>query len=63
MTLIVAQLFHVFECKSETHSLFGVPFFNNKKLIGAVMVSGRDRLPGVGKHLDAGHLPDDPSGP
>ena len=40
MTLIVAQLFHVFECKSETHSLFGVPFFNNKKLIGAVMVSG-----------------------
>ncbi len=32
--------FHVFECKSETHSLFGVPFFNNKKLIGAVMVSG-----------------------
>lgn len=40
MTLIVTQLFHVFECKSEVHSLFGVPFFDNKKLIGAVFISG-----------------------
>ena len=39
MTLIIAQLFHVFECKSETHSLFGIPLFNNMKLIGAVMIS------------------------
>ncbi len=38
-TLVASQLFHVFECKSETKNIFTVPYFNNKKLIGAVMVS------------------------
>ena len=38
-TLIVTQLINVFECKSEHHTLFGIPLLSNKKLIGAVMVS------------------------
>lgn len=39
ITLVVSQLVHVFECKSETRSIFGVNFFNNVKLILAVAVS------------------------
>ena len=35
----MSQLIHVFECKSETKSLFRVEFFNNIKLILAVLVS------------------------
>lgn len=38
-TLIVSQLFHVFECKSETKGLFGINYFNNPKLIAAVIIS------------------------
>ncbi len=38
-TLVVTQLINVFECKSETRSLFGISYFNNKKLIGAALVS------------------------
>lgn len=38
-TLILSQLVHVFECKSETKSLLHIPFGNNKKLIGAVLIS------------------------
>lgn len=38
-TLVVTQLINVFECKSEHHTLFGIPIFSNKKLIGAVTVS------------------------
>ncbi|WMJ22264.1 calcium-translocating P-type ATPase, PMCA-type [Paludicola sp. MB14-C6] len=37
--LIFAQLIHVFECKSETKSLFEIPFFDNIKLILAAMLS------------------------
>ncbi len=37
--LIITQLFHVFECKSETRSLFSVHYFNNFKLLGAVLIS------------------------
>lgn len=39
VTLIFTQLFHVFECKSETKSIFSVPYFNNPALILAVLVS------------------------
>lgn len=39
VTLILTQLIHVFECKSETKSLFRISFFNNIKLIAAVCVS------------------------
>lgn len=38
-TLVMSQLFHVFECKSERKNIFTVPYWNNKKLILAVMVS------------------------
>ncbi|MDD2956837.1 MAG: cation-translocating P-type ATPase, partial [Oscillospiraceae bacterium] len=37
--LVVTQLIHVFECKSEEKGLFSVPFWNNWKLLGAVAVS------------------------
>lgn len=38
-TLIMSQLFHVFECKSEDKNIFTVPYFNNPKLILAVLFS------------------------
>ena len=38
-TLILSQLIHVFECKSETKSLFHLPLWNNWKLLAAVAVS------------------------
>jgi len=39
VTLVLNQLIHVFECKSETKSIFEIPFLNNLWLIGAVLVS------------------------
>ena len=39
VTLILTQLIHVFECKSENKTLFSIPFFNNWKLIAAVCTS------------------------
>lgn len=38
-TLVATQLCHVFECKSEQKNIFTVPYMNNKKLIGAVLIS------------------------
>ena len=38
-TLILSQLVHVFECKSERRTLFSMPYGNNLWLIGAVAVS------------------------
>lgn len=38
-TLVMSQLCHVFECKSERKNIFTVPYLNNKKLIGAVLIS------------------------
>ncbi|MBP1561824.1 MAG: cation-translocating P-type ATPase [Oscillospiraceae bacterium] len=38
-TLVMSQLFHVFECKSEKKNIFTVPYMNNKKLILAVLAS------------------------
>lgn len=39
MTLVMTQLFHVFECKSETRSIFQISPFQNKALLPAVAVS------------------------
>ena len=39
ITLVMSQLIHVFECKSETKSIFKINIFNNVKLILAVFVS------------------------
>ena len=38
-TLVVSQLVHVFECKSEERNIFTVPYLNNFKLILAVLFS------------------------
>jgi len=39
ITLVMSQLIHVFECKSETRSLFRIDLFSNGKLILAALVS------------------------
>lgn len=39
LTLVASQLIHVFECKSESGNIFTVPYFNNKKLLLAVLFS------------------------
>ncbi|MDE5584084.1 MAG: cation-translocating P-type ATPase [Ruminococcus sp.] len=39
ITLVLSQLIHVFECKSETKSIFKINLFNNIKLVLAVLVS------------------------
>ncbi|NLU46862.1 MAG: cation-translocating P-type ATPase [Syntrophomonadaceae bacterium] len=38
-TLVIAQLFYVFECRSETFTPFELGFFTNRFLIGAVICS------------------------
>lgn len=38
-TLVMSQLFHVFECRSERHSIFEIKLFTNPYLVGAVIVS------------------------
>lgn len=39
ITLVVSQLIHVFECRSERRSLFRMNPFGNMKLMGAVVIS------------------------
>ncbi len=39
LTLVSLQLIHVFECKSETKSIFKINHLNNKKLLFAVLIS------------------------
>lgn len=39
LTLVMSQLFHVFECKSEEKNIFTVSYFNNPKLLLAVLIS------------------------
>ncbi len=39
MTLVLTQLIHVFECKSERRSILEVPLFNNMGLVMAALVS------------------------
>lgn len=38
-TLVLSQLFHVFECRSERHSIFEIKLFTNPYLVFAVTVS------------------------
>lgn len=38
-TLVMSQLFHVFECRSERHSIFEISIFSNPYLLGAVSIS------------------------
>lgn len=38
-TLVMSQLIHVFECRSERHSIFQIKIFTNIYLVGAVLVS------------------------
>lgn len=38
-TLIMSQLIHVFECRSERHSIFEIKLFTNLYLVGAVAIS------------------------
>lgn len=38
-TLVLSQLFHVFECRSERHSIFEIKIFTNLYLLAAVTVS------------------------
>lgn len=37
-TLVMSQLLHVFECRSERHSIFEINIFSNIYLLGAVLV-------------------------
>ncbi len=37
--LVLSQLFYVFECRSELHSIFELGFFTNSYLVGAVLCS------------------------
>ena len=39
VTLVMSQLFHVFECRSERHSIFEIKIFTNLYLVLAVIVS------------------------
>ena len=39
VTLVLTQLIHVFECKSETKSIFQMPLFNNIYMVFAVLCS------------------------
>ena len=39
VTLVMSQLIHVFECRSETKTLFGINIFGNMRLVLAVLVS------------------------
>ena len=38
-TYALTQQIHVFECKSEEKTIFSIPYFNNFKLIFAVLIS------------------------
>ena len=39
ITLVMSQLLHVFECRSERHSIFEIKVFTNPYLVAAVLVS------------------------
>lgn len=39
VTLVLSQLIHVFECKSEKKSIFQIPFLDNLWLVGSVFLS------------------------
>lgn len=39
LALVLSQLIHVFECKSETKSIFKIPYGNNKMLLFSALIS------------------------
>ncbi|MBQ8967628.1 cation-translocating P-type ATPase [Ruminococcus sp.] len=47
ITLVLSQLIHVFECKSEEKTLFSVPYFNNGFLLFAVITSAAALFAGI----------------
>lgn len=47
ITLVMSQLIHVFECKSEEKTLFSVPYLNNAFLLFAVIVSAAALFAGI----------------
>lgn len=47
ITLVLSQLIHVFECKSEEKTLFNVPYFSNPFLLFAVAISSAALFAGV----------------
>ncbi|EXM37716.1 ATPase [Ruminococcus albus SY3] len=47
ITLVLSQLIHVFECKSEDKTLFSVPLFNNTFLLFAVTASAAVLFAGI----------------
>ncbi|MBR1864666.1 MAG: cation-translocating P-type ATPase [Ruminococcus sp.] len=47
ITLVMSQLIHVFECKSEEKTLFSVPYFSNPFLLFAVAVSSAALFAGI----------------
>ncbi len=47
ITLVLSQLIHVFECKSEEKTLFTVPHFNNGFLLFAVTASAAALFAGI----------------
>lgn len=47
VTLVLSQLVHVFECKSEEKNLFTVPYLSNPFLLFAVAVSAAALFAGI----------------
>lgn len=47
ITLVMSQLIHVFECKSEEKGLLEIPYFSNMFLIFSVIISGLVLFMGV----------------
>lgn len=47
ITLVLSQLIHVFECKSEEKTLFSVPYLSNPFLLFSVIVSAAALFAGV----------------
>jgi Ca2+-transporting ATPase len=47
ITLVLSQLIHVFECKSEEKSLFSVPYFSNPFLLFSVIISAAALFAGI----------------
>lgn len=47
ITLVLSQLIHVFECKSEEKTLFSVSYFSNVFLIFSVVISAATLVSGI----------------
>lgn len=47
ITLVLSQLIHVFECKSEEKTLFTVPYLSNPFLLFSVFISAAALFAGI----------------